>query len=36
LWQSQGARVNRVGPRVISVVIDLQDLHGSKVPFFFL
>jgi hypothetical protein len=35
-WQSQGARVNRAGPRVISVLIDLQGLHGSQVPFFFL
>ena len=36
LWRNQGARVNRAGPRVISAVIELGDLRGSKVPFFFL
>ena len=36
LWRDQGARVNRVSPRVISLVIELSGPCGSKVPLFFL
>ena len=34
-WRDQGARVNRVSPRTTSLVTELADPRGTKVPFFF-
>jgi hypothetical protein len=34
-WRLQGARLNRVSPRVVSVEITLVDPHKAEVPFFF-
>jgi len=35
MWRSQGSRLNRVSPRVISIEITLVDSHKAEVPFFF-
>jgi hypothetical protein len=35
IWRCQGARLNRVSPRVISVEVTLLDSHKVEVPFFF-